>query len=123
MTAVDPRRSIPPMINHVVLTGTVRGEPQKDRSPKGDSVTIFQIEFPVVNPAHPQELWTSASCLVEVPLRRDPRELAFMADGVEVLVSGQLSERSMVEGGETRRRSVVVATLLKRGPASTQGPS
>jgi hypothetical protein len=108
--------SIPPEINHAVVTGRLSAEPQEARSPLGDRVTLLRIEFPVADPDHPQTLWAWASCLVEVSGDRARREIEQLHGGASVLAAGQLSERWMIEGGHTSRRGVIVATLVKAGP-------
>jgi hypothetical protein len=109
--------STAPQINHAVLTGRLGAEPQEARSPLGERVTLLRIEFPVADPDHPQALWTWASCLVEVPRERAKRDVEELHGGGSVLAAGQLSERWMIEDGHTSRRGVIVATLLKAGPA------
>ncbi len=108
--------SIPPEINHAVVTGRLSAEPQEARNPHGDRVTLLRIEFPVADPKHSQTLWAWASCLVEVPGDRAGQEIERLQGGVPVLAAGQLSERWMIEGGHTSRRGVIVATLVKAGP-------
>lgn len=108
--------SIPPGINHAVLTGTLSADPQEGRSPAGDRVTLLRVEFPVADPRHPQMLWTWASCLVEVPADCARRDIGVLHGGATVLAAGQLSDRWMIEDGHTSRRGVIVATLLKPGP-------
>ncbi len=108
--------SIPPEVNHTVLTGRLSAQPQKARSPLGERVTLLRIEFPVADPDHPKALWSWASCLVEVPSDRSKRDIEGLHGGASVLAAGQLSERWMIEDGHTSKRGVVVATLLKAGP-------
>jgi hypothetical protein len=108
--------SIPPEINHAVLTGRLSCEPQEALGPLGGRVTLLQVEFPVADPDDPQALWTWASCLVEVPEERARREASELHGGASVLAAGQLSDRWMIEGGHTIRRGVIVATLVKAGP-------
>lgn len=112
--------STPPRINHSVLTAKVNSEPREGRGPNGDPVTLLLVEFPVADPTHPRLLRTWASCLVEVTdegARDTARELH---GGAPVLMSGQLSSRWVIENGETSRRGVIVATLLKAGPSDSQ---
>jgi hypothetical protein len=108
--------SMPPRINHAVLTGRLSDEPQEARSPLGEQVILLRVEFPVADPDHPQTLWTWASCLVEVPRNRGRREVEELHGGASVLAAGQLSERWMIERGHTGRRGVIVASLVKAGP-------
>ena len=112
--------SIPPEINHAVLTGRLSAEPQETRSPLGERVTLLRVEFPVVDPDHPGALWTWASCLVEVPGDRARREIEELRGGSSVLAAGQLSNRWVIEGGHTSRCGVIVATLVKAGPPPEQ---
>jgi hypothetical protein len=113
-------RSTPPEINHAVVTGRLSAEPQEAGSPLGGRVTLLRIEFPVADPDHPQALWTWASCLVEVPEDRTRRDIEELRGGASVLAAGQLSDRWMIEGGDTSRRGVIVATLVKAGPPPEQ---
>jgi len=115
-------KSIPPEINHSVLTGRLSTEPQEVRSPLGDRVTLLRVEFPVADPDHPQTLWSWASCLVEVSGDRARRDLEELHGGASVLAAGQLSERWMIEEGHTSRRGVIVATLLKSGSPPPEQP-
>ncbi|MBW8060254.1 MAG: hypothetical protein FVQ78_07975 [Solirubrobacterales bacterium] len=108
--------STPPEINHSVLTGKLRGDPQPGRSPTGDPVRLLRVEFPVADPDCGQALWTWASCLVEVPVGRVGRDVEELHGGASVLAAGQLSDRWMIENGHTSRRGVIVATLVKSGP-------
>jgi hypothetical protein len=108
--------SMPPEINHVVLTGRLSADPQEARGPCGDPVTLLRIEFPVADPERPWALWTWASCLVEVPGDRAKRDAEELRAAASVLAAGQLSARWMIEDGHTSRRGVIVATLLKSGP-------
>ncbi len=105
----------PPEINHAVLTGRLSADPQEGRSPVGERVTLLRIEFPVTDPDCPRSLWRCASCLVEVPAGR--REVEKLRGGMPVLTAGQISDRWTVEGGHTSRSGVIVATLVKGGPA------
>jgi hypothetical protein len=108
--------SMPPRINHAVLTGRLSAEPQEARGPLGERVILLRVEFPVADPDHPQALWTWASCLVEVPDGRAGHEVEKLHGGASVLAAGQLSDRWMIERGHTSRRGVIVASLVKAGP-------
>lgn len=108
--------SVPPEINHAILTGRLGAEPQQARSPHGERVTLLRVEFPVADPDRPQALWTWASCLVEVPEERAWREVERLWSGAPILAAGRLSERWMIEGGHTSRRGVIVATTVTAGP-------
>ena len=112
--------SIPPEINHAVLTGRLSAEPQEACSPLGRRVTLLRVEFPVVDPDHPGALWTWASCLVEVPGDRVRHEIEELSGGSPVLAAGQLSNRWVIEDGNTSQRGVIVATLVKAGPPPEQ---
>jgi primosomal replication protein N len=107
-------------LNLSVLTATLSGDPREGRGPNGDPVTLLWVEYPVADPAHPQTLWTWASCLVEVS-GEDAREQARdLRGGEAVLASGQLSSRWVTEDGHMGRRGVVLATLVKSGPFPSQ---
>lgn len=107
-------------LNLSVLTATLSADPREGRSPNGDPVTLLWVEYPVADPAHPQTLWVWASCLVEVS-GDDAREQAGgLRGGEAVLASGQLSSRWVIEDGNTSRRGVIVATLVKSGPSPSQ---
>jgi hypothetical protein len=107
--------SAPPDINHAVLTGTLSGDPQEGRGPTGQAVRLLRVEFAVADPDRPRSLWRCASCLVEVPAdRTDVEELR---GGSPVLAAGQISDRRTIECGYTSRSGVIVATLVKAGPA------
>jgi len=105
----------PPEINHAVLTGRLSADPQEGRSPTGEPVRLLRIEFPVTDPDRPRSLWRCASCLVEVPANR--LEVEQLRGGMPVLAAGQISVRWIIEGGHTSRSGVIVATLVKGGPA------
>jgi primosomal replication protein N len=112
--------SIPPEINHVVVTGTLSADPLPGRSPAGNPVILLWVEFPVVDPAHPEALWTWASCLAEVPDGRAQQDVKKLQGGTAILVSGQLSDRWVIENGHTSRRGVIVASLVKAGLSPAQ---
>jgi primosomal replication protein N len=109
--------SNPPGVNHVVLTGTLAGDPREGEGPSGDRVALLRIEFPVADPDCPQILWTWAQCEVEAA-----GELADRAKdlrrGTEVIVAGQLSEDREGAG------AVVLASLIHPGaePGAAAGP-
>lgn len=107
----------PPEINHVVLTGRLSVDPEEGRGPVGERVTLLRIEFPVIDPDRPRSLWRCASCLVEVPADRSAEDVDQLRGGSPVLAAGQISDRWTIEGGHTSRSSVIVATLVKGGPA------
>jgi len=110
----------PPGLNHLVVTGTASGEPQEASGPRGDVVALFPIEFPVRDPERPQQLWTWATCDVEVPEALASRSLSGLQVGAPVLVGGQLSER---EGGDGGRRRVIVATIVHSGEPPADYPT
>lgn len=114
--------SIPPEINHAVLTARLGADPQAARSPLGEPVTLLRVEFPVADPGDPQVLWTWASCMVEVPEGRASLDLDELRGGAPVLVAGQVSDRWVIEGGHTCRCAVIVATLVKSGAAALPAP-
>jgi hypothetical protein len=107
----------PPEINHAVLTGRLSADPEEGRSPVGERVTLLRIEFPVIDPDRPRSLWRCASCLVEVPADRSAKDVDQLRGGSPVLAAGQISDRWTIEGGHTSRSGVIVATLVKGGPA------
>lgn len=107
----------PPEINHAVLTGKLGADPQEGRSPTGERVTLLRVEFPVIDPDRPRSLWRCASCLVEVPTSRSARDIEELRGGMPILAAGQISDRWTIEGGHTSRSGVIVATLVKAGPA------
>ncbi|HSS04488.1 MAG TPA: hypothetical protein VLK89_04785 [Solirubrobacterales bacterium] len=113
-------KSTPPAINHSVVTGTLSADPQLGRGPNGDPVTLLPIEFPVADPEHPHALWTRASCIVEVPGDRRMWDVGGLLGGAPLLAAGQLSARWVIEDGHTSRRGVIVATLVKAGPAPSR---
>lgn len=90
---------------------------RRAESPRGDHVTLLQLDFLVQDPDEPGGYGAKAGCDVEVSA-----ELAMRSDvgglraGAAVFVAGQLSEREIVEGGITIRRGVIVAALIKGGP-------
>ena len=106
----------PPAINHAVLTGRLSADPQEGRNPNGESVRLLRVEFPVTHPDRPRSLWRCANCLVEVLASRP--EVEELRGGMPVLAAGQISDRWMIEGGHTSRSGVIVATLVKGGPAA-----
>jgi hypothetical protein len=71
----------------------------------------------VVDPNRPRSLWRCASCLVEVPAGRSAKDVGELRGGMPVLAAGQISDRWTIEGGHTSRCGVIVATLVKGGPA------
>lgn len=108
---------IPPRINHAVLTGSLAADPQGGRSPTGEPVCLLRIEFPVADPDRPRSLWRCASCLVEVPDGRSAGDVELLRGGSQVLAAGQISDRWAIEGGHTSRCGVIVASMVKAGPA------
>lgn len=111
----DSAAAGPPDINHAVLTGRLSADPQEGRSPTGEPVSLLRVEFPVIDPDRPRSLWRCASCLVEVPASRS--DVEELRGGSPVLAAGQISDRWIIEGGHTSRSGVIVATLVKGGPA------
>jgi hypothetical protein len=107
----------PPEINHAVLTGRLSADPQEGRSPNGEPVRLLRVEFPVIDPDRPRSLWRCASCLIEVPADRSKRDIEELRGGMPVLAAGQISDRWTIEGGHTSRCGVIVAALVKGGPA------
>ena len=107
----------PPPINHAVLTGRLGADPQEGRSPSGEPVTLLRVEFSVADPDRPESLWRCANCLVEVPDGRLAGDIEHLRGGSQVLAAGQLSDRWTIEDGHTSRSGVIVARLVKGGPA------
>ena len=107
----------PPEIIHAVLTGRLSADPQEGHNPVGERMTLLRIEFPVADPNRPQSLWRCATCLVEVPAGRSERDVEELRGGSPVIAAGQISDRWTIEGGHTSRCGVIVATLVKAGPA------
>lgn len=110
----------PPGLNHLVVTGTVSEEARQATSPLGDLVVVFSMAFPVRDPERPQQLWTWASCQVEVSELLAERSLPDLQVGAPVLVGGQLSER---EAGGKDRRGVIVADIVHPGDPPSDYPS
>lgn len=108
---------LPPPLNHAVLTGTLAGDPEAGRSPAGEPVTLLRVEFPVIDPDRPRSLWRCAASLVEVPAGRSAADIEGLRGGSPVLAAGQLSDRWMIDGGHTSRCGVIVASMVKAGPA------
>jgi hypothetical protein len=109
--------SDPPGLNHSVLTGTLLDDPRPGRSPIGEPVTLLRIEFPVADPERPQMLLTWATCEVEVSAAlAEQHGIREMEGGTPILAAGQLSERWVISGGRTSKRSAIVAMLVHPGP-------
>jgi Single-strand binding protein family len=107
--------SIPPGLNHLVLTGTLSAKPRQFKSPRGDPVALLRLAFPVRDPEHPQCLWTWASCGVEVDDALAGQAVPELQVGEPVLVGGQLSQRG---AGDGTRAGVIVATIVHAGVQS-----
>lgn len=115
------RVSNPPGINYTVLTGTLSSEPRDAKAPNGEPVFLLAVEFPVAHPERPRLLWTRALCEVEVPRGVGEAEIEELHSGIDVLVSGQVSERIESSGGHrVSHGGVIVATLLKSGPGARE---
>lgn len=114
--------TLPPPLNHAVVTGKLLGDPRPGWGPSGDPVTFLEVEFPVAHPEHPRFLWAYATYDVEVPGKVGACELEEMRKGASVMVAGQLSERLSIEDGRTARHPVIVAALLHTGPPEGEGP-
>jgi hypothetical protein len=99
----------PPLLNHMVVTGTLTGDPQFGQGPAGDAVAHLPIAVPVFDPERPQSFLTWASCEVEVPDPLVTQEIRDLGMGTFVLAAGQLSQR-VVERGV--RRTVLLAVLV-----------
>ncbi len=107
---------IPPDLNHLVLTGTLLGEPRDATSPRGDAVTLLRLGFPVRDPERPEDLWTLARCEVEVPATLAARSVPSLRVGAPVLAGGQLSDREPAEDG-SQHGVIVAATVHSGAPA------
>jgi hypothetical protein len=107
-------KSIPPGLNHAVVTGTLIADPVEDEGPGGEALTLLEIKFPVAHPEHPRLLWTYAVYDVEVPGNVGGRDAKELRKGAQVLVAGQLSERPDRMG----EHAAIVAILVKPGPCS-----
>jgi hypothetical protein len=113
--------STPPGLNYTVLTGTLSSEPRDAKAPNGEPVSLLEVEFPVAHPERPRLLWTNAIYEVEVPRGVGEAEIEKLHSGIDVLVSGQVSERIESSGGHrVRHGGVIVATLVKSGPAARE---
>ena len=108
--------STPPGLNHVVLTGKVRGEPRQAEGADGDPVLVAEIEFPVADPRDPKRLRTYARYLVEVPEGVGEEDLESLRLARPLLVAGQLTKRLALHGC-VRQQGTILASLLKVGPA------
>lgn len=107
--------SIPPGLNHAVVTGTLVSDPiEGAEGPGGDPVTLLEIKFPVAHPEDPRLLWTYAFYDVEVPAEVGGQDIEELRKGAPVLAAGQLSERPNRMG----QHAAIVATLIKPGPCS-----
>jgi uncharacterized protein YcfJ len=103
-----------------VVTGTVCGEARQAHGPQGDVVALFEMAFPVRDPEQPQQLWTWASCQVEVPDLLAEQSLTGLQVGAPVLAGGQLGER---QAGGRGRRAVIVAAIVHPGNPPSDYPS
>jgi hypothetical protein len=115
--------TLPPPLNHAVVTGKLLGDPRPGWGPSEEPVTLLEVEFPVAHPEHPRFLWAYATYDVEVPGDVGGREVEEMRKGTPLMVAGQLSERLSIEDGRTSRHPVLVAALLHAGPPEGDGPS
>lgn len=105
-------KSIPPGLNHAVVTGTLIADPVEDKGPGGEALTLLEIKFPVAHPEDPRLLWTYAFYDVEVPGKVGGRDIKELRKGAPVLVAGQLSERPDRMG----EHGAILAILIKPGP-------
>lgn len=112
----------PPGLNHLVVTGTLAAPPLEAESPRGEPVTLLWLSFPVRDPDRPQNLWTWASCEVEVPCSLTVgRGVADLPVGAPVLAGGQLSQREADE--RNPRGGAVLAGIVHPGePAAPRPP-
>lgn len=106
-----------PGLNHSILFGTLIDGPRPGRNPVGEPVALLRVEFPVIDPEHPQTLWTWASCEVEVSdALADRHGILELEGGAPILAAGQLSERWAILDGRNGKRAAIVATLVRPGP-------
>jgi hypothetical protein len=111
--------SLPPEINHAVITGRLSADPQEGRSPTGGPVVLLRVEFPVADPSWPRSHSRCVNYLVEVPAGCSQWDVQELRGGCPVLAAGQLSDRWLIEDGHTSRCGVIVAALIKAGPPET----
>lgn len=109
-------KSIPPDLNHVVVTGTLIADPVEDKGPGGDPLTLLEIKFPVAHPEDPRLLWTYAFYDVVVLGKVGGRDAGELRKGAWVLVAGKLSERPNRMGAH----GAIVATLVKSGSSTAE---
>lgn len=77
---------------------------------------MLRIEFPVADPERPQMLLTWATCEVEVSAAlAEQHGIREMEGGAPILAAGQLSERWVISGGRSSKRSTIVAMLVHPG--------
>jgi hypothetical protein len=107
-------KSIPPDLNHAVVTGTLIADPVEDKRPGGDSLTLLEIKFPVAHPEDSGLLWTYAFYDVVVLGKVGGRDTEELRKGARVLVAGKLSERPDRVG----THGAIVAALVKPGPST-----
>lgn len=74
-------------MNHVVLTGLITADPQRDRSRDGEPITVLLVSFV----APDEKSGGTACCEVEVPDElADPRRKHLRA-GAAILISGKMT--------------------------------
>lgn len=75
-------------INHVVLSGLIAADPQRDKSRDGDPITVLLISFPA---ADERSRRGSACCEVEILDEIADRHRESLYAGAPILVSGEVT--------------------------------
>jgi len=75
-------------INHVVLTGLIAAEPQRDRGRDGEPVTALLVSFPAPDES---ARWGSACCEVEVLDEIAERHRKGLRAGAAILIAGEMT--------------------------------
>ncbi len=78
------------VMNHVVLTGLIAADPQRDKSRQGEPVTVLLVSFP----APDEESGGTACCEVEVPDELADRHRKDLRAGAPILISGAMTGAS-----------------------------
>jgi single-stranded DNA-binding protein len=78
---------VDPALNHVVLTGRIVADPQRDKSATGEPITILMVSFLAAS----DKARGSACCEVEVLDEVAEEHREHLRPGVPILISGELS--------------------------------